>query len=297
MSRLFVLLTDGRDYTAIEPRAVWRAYSVTTGKMGRKRQRSTQAALTDDDEQPVIDESVSTPDQDHGSKSQSDELPEERKKELDVWDAFKEEHHEGPFSNASSTRAHTDFLVWHSSRTVAVVVASPVQADARIGLSERGYASEWSLVSVFLTLWLCPVFHAALLTSVRRYVHLRESLATRNVQDNSAHAAGAQSNATDVNNLDVGQEGDASPDAMQVDSAESTHGKATVNDDGGNASPPAAYQPKPEETTRTILQHIAQISEEALRTAEEKVNIAQTAYETVRESSALSRVSIAHPCM
>lgn len=111
MSRLFVLLTDGRDYTAIEPRAVWRAYSVTTGKMGRKRQRSTQAALTDDDEQPVIDESVSTPDQDHGSKSQSDELPEERKKELDVWDAFKEEHHEGPFSNASLTRAHTDCLI------------------------------------------------------------------------------------------------------------------------------------------------------------------------------------------
>ena len=299
MSRLFVLLTDGRDYTAIEPRAVWRAYSVypTTGKMGRKRQRSTQAALTDDDgEQPVIDESVSTPDQDHGSKSQSDELPEERKKELDVWDAFKEEHHEGPFSNASSTRAHTDFLVWHSSRTVAVVVASPVQADARIGFSERGYASEWSLVSVFLTLWLRPVFHAALLTSVRRYVHLRESLAARNAQDNSAHVPGAQSNATDVNNLDVGQGGDA-PDAMQVDSAESTHGKATVNDDGGNASPPAAYQPKPEETTRTILQHIAQTSEEALRTAEEKVNIAQTAYETVRESSALSRLPIAHPCI
>lgn len=84
--------------------------------MGRKRQRSL-AALTDadDDEQPVavIDESESAQDQDqdHGSTSQTDELPEERKKELDFWDAFKEEHHEGAVSNASSTRAHTDLSV------------------------------------------------------------------------------------------------------------------------------------------------------------------------------------------
>lgn len=62
--------------------------------MGRKRQRS-RAALTDDEEQPVaiIDESESA--QDHADDDE--ELTEERKKELDVWDAFKEEHHEGLF--------------------------------------------------------------------------------------------------------------------------------------------------------------------------------------------------------
>jgi hypothetical protein len=162
----------------------------------------------------------------------------------------------------------------------------------------EGTCPSGSLVSMSLTLWPCPVFHAALLTSVRRYIHLRESFAARNAQDDSAHAAAAPSNAADVNNVDVDQGGDAPPDAMQVDSAEPSHGKATtVDDDAANASPPAANQPKPKGTTRTLLQHIAQTSEEAIRAAEEKVNIAQTAYETVRESSALSRVCIPHPCM
>ena len=132
-----------RDYTAIKPRAVRRAYSVHPTKMGRKRQRSTQVALTDDDEQPVA-ESESTPDLDRGSTSQADELPEERKKELDVWDAFKEEHHEGPFPTHRRRVHRPTSLISRSSRTAAIVVASPVQADARIGFSERGYASGWS---------------------------------------------------------------------------------------------------------------------------------------------------------
>lgn len=79
--------------------------------MGRKRPRS-RAALTDDDDQLVdaIDESPSAQDHD-GRKSQQtqqDEPPEEEesKKELEVWDAFKEEHHEGSLSNAPSTRLH-----------------------------------------------------------------------------------------------------------------------------------------------------------------------------------------------
>lgn len=61
---------------------------------------------------------------------------------------------------------------------------------------------------------------------------------------------------------------------MQVDGTEHTHVHAT-------ARSPKAFQPKPGETTRALLQHIAQTSEEAIRAAEEKVNIAQTAYETV----------------
>ncbi|KAG8217351.1 hypothetical protein J3R82DRAFT_5446 [Butyriboletus roseoflavus] len=217
--------------------------------MGRKRQRS-RAALTDDDEQPVatIDESESA--QDHGSKSHADddeELTEERKKELDVWDAFKEEHHE-------------------------VIEQLPLSLHRQFKLMrELDSQSE--------------IFQADLLASVRGYIHLRESLAARNVQDNSRHAEAAQSNATDTNNLAIGDGSDTSPTAMRVDSTESSRGKATVNDNlrarSTNASPPVAYQPKPGDTTRTHLQHIAQTAEEAIRTAEEKVSIAQTAYETV----------------
>lgn len=151
-------------------------------------------------------------------------------------------------------------------------------------------ASKGSLVSVSLILLPRAVFHADLLASVRRYIHLRESLAARNAQSNPIYAEGDQPNSTDVKKSDADQGGETSPDAMQVNSGESSHDKAIVNDNGANAGPPVAYQPKPGETTRTLLQHIAQTSEEAIRTAEEKVNIAQTAYETVRESSALSRV-------
>jgi hypothetical protein len=88
-----------------------------------------QVALTDNDEQTVatINESESTQDQDCGSKSQLDELPEEWEKELDVWDTFKEEHNKGPFSKVSSTCMCTDFLISYSSQTATVVIASPVR--------------------------------------------------------------------------------------------------------------------------------------------------------------------------
>ena len=101
-------------------------------------------------------------------------------------------------------------------------------------------------------------------------------------------------------NPDVDQGSDTSPTAMQVDSAETLRDKATVNDDpragSTHASLPVAYRLKPGDTTRTVLQHITQTAEEAIRTAEEKVSIAQTAYETVRESFSHSRLCITHPC-
>ncbi|KAN0075307.1 hypothetical protein V8E55_011330 [Tylopilus felleus] len=216
--------------------------------MGRKRPRS-RAALTDDDDQLVdaIDESPSAQDHD-GRKSQQtqqDEPPEEEesKKELEVWDAFKEEHHE-------------------------VLEQLPLSLHRQFKLMrELDSQSE--------------VFHTDLLASVRRYIQLRESLAVRTAQGKSSNGE-AQPNGTDVNNVDVDQGGDTSPNAMQVDSTESTHGNATLNENGAkSASPSLAFQPKLGETTRTLLQHIAQTSEEAIRTAEEKVSIAQTAYETV----------------
>ncbi|KAG2366766.1 hypothetical protein BDR07DRAFT_1395063 [Suillus spraguei] len=66
---------------------------------------------------------------------------------------------------------------------------------------------------------------------------------------------------------------------------------AEVLSNGHNARPAASIAPSLEspsielpssgKTTRKLLQQIAQVSEEALRASEEKVNIAQTAYETV----------------
>lgn len=48
-----------------------------------------------------------------------------------------------------------------------------------------------------------------------------------------------------------------------------------------NLQSPSIELPSSGKTTRILLQQIAQVSEEALRASEEKVNIAQTAYETV----------------
>lgn len=95
--------------------------------MGRKRQRS-RAALTDDDEQLVVtvDESESAQDL-GGAESQADEETEKRKKELDVWDAFKEEHHEGLFQRSNTILdacTHTDFSCQFSNSCRCRCIAS-----------------------------------------------------------------------------------------------------------------------------------------------------------------------------
>lgn len=91
------------------------------------------------------------------------------------------------------------------------------------------------------------------------------------------------------------------PEAMQADSPQAAglpprdeqvniDSPVEVLNDTHNARPVASIAPSLEssieplssgKTTRILLQHIAQVSEEALRASEEKVNIAQTAYETV----------------
>jgi hypothetical protein len=67
--------------------------------MGRKRRRS-RAFPADEDGQPeaTLDEDQSAQARDStNSQADEEELTEERKKELAVWEAFKEEHHEGSF--------------------------------------------------------------------------------------------------------------------------------------------------------------------------------------------------------
>ncbi|KAF9228622.1 hypothetical protein BS17DRAFT_877256 [Gyrodon lividus] len=220
--------------------------------MGRKRQRS-RALPADEDGQPAttIDEDES--EQDQGGKSQVDEeeLTEERKKECEVWEAFKEEHHEV-----------LEQLPLSLHRQFKLVRELDTQSEA---------------------------FHADLLSSVRRYVALRMSLAPRNVQ---GEVVQPMEGGMDVDPLNVNRAGHECSSPMLVDSAEFTQTETALNGDASARSTSPApspshtpstvsFQPKLGETTRTLLQHISQTSEEAVRTAEEKVSIALTAYETV----------------
>jgi hypothetical protein len=160
------------------------------------------------------------------------------------------------------------------------------------------------LYETFLRL-LATVFHTDLLSYVRRYVDLR-SLASRTPQEDIANPTQASSpKPIDGNQLNADQTGLESPSPMLVDSAEPTQIETAVTGDtkakGTSPTPSlnhmpstASFQPKPGETTRELLQQISQTSEEAVRTAEEKVSIALTAYETVSASSLLSLLCTTH---
>ncbi|KAF8840995.1 hypothetical protein BDN67DRAFT_950593 [Paxillus ammoniavirescens] len=223
--------------------------------MGRKRRRS-RAFPADEDGQPeaTLDEDQSARAQDSNSQADEEELTEERKKVLAVWEAFKEEHHE-------------------------VLEQLPLSLHRQFKLvRELDTQSE--------------VFHTDLLSYVRRYVDLR-NLASRTPQADIAHPTQASSpKPIDLNQPNADQTGLESPSPILVDSAEPTQIETVVTGDtkakGTSPTPSlnhtpttASFRPKPGETTRELLQQISQTSEEAVRTAEEKVSIALTAYETV----------------
>lgn len=138
---------------------------------------------------------------------------------------------------------------------------------------------------VLLTESWNPAYHADLLETVWKYISLRKQLASRLVD-------------TKQNEIDFSTASGA--EAMQVDQPAQAAGSPPcdqqvngdeASNDARKASPTASVArslesssielPTSKETTGTLLQHIAQVSEEALHASEEKVNIAQTAYETV----------------
>lgn len=101
--------------------------------------------------------------------------------------------------------------------------------------------------------------HAELLSSVRRYIDLR-----RDIPQHS-------------NDLkDVGEETKVAP--MDLNGSRFPTSNDPTIFDGARVP---NCQPKHGDTTRSLLQYISQVSEESLRAAEEKVSIAQAAYETV----------------
>ncbi|OJA11611.1 hypothetical protein AZE42_01946 [Rhizopogon vesiculosus] len=204
--------------------------------MSRKRRRS-QAVFAEEQHNDASDGDIDGEGHDSG----------ERRKEHEIWDAFKEEHHE-------------------------ILEQLPLSLHRQYTLiRELDDQSE--------------VYHADLFETVRTYIALRIQLASRLVDAKK-------------NEMDLSTASDA--EAMQVDQPtqvvdSSPHDQQVNGDEASNdarkASPAASVAhslesssielPASKATTRTLLQHIAQVSEEALHASEEKVNIAQTAYETV----------------
>ncbi|KAG2348605.1 hypothetical protein BDR05DRAFT_987106 [Suillus weaverae] len=211
--------------------------------MSRKRRRS-QAVLAEEERYEERTSDADTTGEEHDS--------EERRKELEIWDAFKEEHHE-----------ILEQLPLSLHRQYTLIRELDDQSNA---------------------------YHADLLDNVRKYIALRIQLTSR------------RGMITDEKQNQITIPTASDPEAMQADSpqaADSPPRNEQVNNDSptevlndtNNARPAASVAPSTDspsiklpasgKTTRILLQQIAQVSEEALRASEEKVNIAQTAYETV----------------
>lgn len=211
--------------------------------MSRKRRRS-QAIPAEEECYEERTSDADTAGEEHYS--------EERKKELEIWDAFKEEHHE-----------ILEQLPLSLHRQYTLIRELDDQSNA---------------------------YQADLLDNVRKYIALRIQLTSRRgmivdvkqsnmtipaasdpeaMQANSPQAAGSPPRDEQVN-ID-------SP-AGALNDAHNFRPAASI---ASSLEPPSIELPSSGKTTRVLLQQIAQVSEEALRASEEKVNIAQTAYETV----------------
>ncbi|KAL4074591.1 hypothetical protein V8B97DRAFT_1868614 [Scleroderma yunnanense] len=198
----------------------------------RKLRRRSQA-FPGDDEQPVEAAEESQPshtDNIEGSQVNGSEegLTDEQRKELEVWDTFREENHEV-----------LEQLPLSLHRQLKLIRELDVQNEA---------------------------FHTQLLSAVARYVEFRKHF----MRQRMAAIDGQLQELVSPTNPPA--ESNGIPLVL---------GCRSTADPSGSRHVGALFQPEPGETTQGILQHIAQVSEESLRTTEEKVSIAQTAYETV----------------
>ncbi|KAG2076085.1 hypothetical protein BDR04DRAFT_1114675 [Suillus decipiens] len=196
--------------------------------MSRKRRRS-QAVPAEEGHCEERTSDADTAGEEHDS--------EQRRKELEIWDAFKEEHHE-----------ILEQLPLSLHRQYTLIRELDDQSNA---------------------------YHADLLDNVRKYIALRIQLTSRQGIVNAK-----QSNMTLLFALDpkVMQAAGSPPPDEQVN----IDLPAEVLSDGHNARPAASIAPSLEspsielpssaKTTRKLLQQIAQVSEEALRASEEKVD-------------------------
>ncbi|KAH7889873.1 hypothetical protein F5I97DRAFT_604980 [Phlebopus sp. FC_14] len=200
----------------------------------RKRRRS-QAFPAADDEQnagKVLDEEqINEGNTQQSQTDESEELTEEQKRELEVWDAFKEEHHE-------------------------VLEQLPL-----------------SLHRQFTLLRELDTQNEDLLSSVQRYVDLR--CRVQSFPEASSPRPPCMSAAQAPSSADTGHLTEPVPECTHMGGTDRTSLLPAIKQDG------ALVDQELRESTRILLQHIAETSEGSLRLAEEKVSLAQTAYETV----------------
>jgi inhibitor of growth protein 3/inhibitor of growth protein 4/inhibitor-of-growth protein 1 len=211
--------------------------------MSRKRRRS-QAVLAEEERYEERTSDADTTGEEHDS--------EERRKELEIWDAFKEEHHE-----------ILEQLPLSLHRQYTLIRELDDQSNA---------------------------YHADLLDNVRKYIALRIQLTSRRgVIVDAKHSNMIIPAVSDLETMQADSPRAAgSPPRNEQANSESL---AKVLNNTHSANPTVSIVPSLElssielpssgKTTRILLQQIAQVSEEVLRASEEKVNIAQTAYETV----------------
>jgi hypothetical protein len=226
-------------------------------------------------------------------------------KDRDLWDAFREEYYEGQTIIGSEKTPYPDGHV--SYRAATVDVASTIYADARVGS-----ASAWYHLFPILRRTLhsshAVDYNEKLLPALYRYVSHRKTLSQSQFPPPSAEA-NAQHPATP---RDISRAPSASAPSPRATSAVPNEATAlsahqvllpaiptpiTVQTPAASISTPRtstpavsipSERPEPVKTTREMLSQMSQLSEEILRASEEKVNLAQVAYDSVRRNFVVS---------
>ncbi|KAH7927703.1 hypothetical protein BV22DRAFT_1031467 [Leucogyrophana mollusca] len=204
---------------------------------------------------------------------------EEREMAHESWDAFKEEHHEVLEQLPLSL---------HRQYTLMRELDEQTQGESS--------GSCITLLSVHSALSLAH--NSELLNTIQRYIALRFTLVARSelsTGDNGPIVADPASLVDpDRDAVDVSggpslhpHSSSGSPPMRPLSEAADVESVVSAPDKSANHLLPDSgpvlrtERDEPSESTRQLLQSIATMSEEVLRSSEEKVNLAQTAYETV----------------
>ncbi|KIM87681.1 hypothetical protein PILCRDRAFT_815263 [Piloderma croceum F 1598] len=233
-------------------------------RRSRKRRRSQAFPAEEDEEAEAEGEDAAiravkdTLQNGENSEENGEVTTEELKKEFEIWDAFREEHFEAIEQLPLSL--HRQYILLRELDEQA-----------------QGYSKD-------------------LLPTIQRYIELRKSLAARTESEQPPDVeqpTKSEPPPTPIQNLRPSFNGNgsttsrpASPTKDQGTPAPALPMKtplvaslATTRTPTPMTIPP--HRMKQPQTTREMLSHIAWLSEEVLRASEEKVNLAQAAYDSV----------------
>jgi hypothetical protein len=258
----------------------------------RSRKRRRSQAFPAEEEEGEQGEAI-TRDVKESSQENDEATGEELEKELEIWDAFREDHFEGLPFNSIPRRVLNCLIV--SYRAAAFVVASAIYFITRTRRTSAGYVVDFILSGFFQ---LRPSgYNRDLLPTILRYIKLRQSLTARPEQGQIfgiEQPTKSEPPPTPIQNLSTPLNGSRSSSSCPVSA---TKGQSTpvpappvkmplITSFATTRTPTPLSIPlnrvKPPQTTREMLSHIAWLSEEILRASEEKVNLAQAAYDSVR---------------